>query len=104
MLKITMFSAADSVKGQGVGSVYMELVRLLKTRESDQISLQINQYGRSDISHYHTVNFPFYLSTFMPGRGRKIGFVHFLPETLEAALSYRKLRKPFFLSLRDCFL
>lgn len=96
MIKITMFSAADSVKGQGVGSVYTELVRLLQTRESDQISLKINQYGRSDISHYHTVNFPFYLSTFMPGRGRKIGFVHFLPETLEGSLKLPKIAKAVF--------
>ena len=96
MIKITMFSAADSVKGQGVGSVYLELVRLLKTRESDQIALKINNYGRSDISHYHTVNFPFYLSTFMPGRGRKIGFVHFLPETLEGSLKLPKIAKAVF--------
>lgn len=96
MLKITMFSAADSVKGQGVGSVYTELVRLLRTRESDQITLKINQYGRSDISHYHTVNFPYYLSTFMPGRGRKVGFVHFLPETLEGSLKLPKIAKAVF--------
>lgn len=96
MIKITMFSAADSVKGQGVGSVYLELVRLLKTRESDQLDVQINQYGKSDISHYHTVNFPYYLSTFMPGRGRKIGFVHFLPETLEGSLKLPKIAKAVF--------
>ncbi|GAX03765.1 glycosyl transferase [Secundilactobacillus pentosiphilus] len=96
MIKITMFSAADSVKGQGVSSVYLELVRLLKTRESDQIALKINKYGRSDISHYHTVNFPFYLSTFMPGRGRKVGFVHFLPETLEGSLKLPKIAKAVF--------
>lgn len=96
MLKITMFSAADSVKGQGVGSVYTELVRLLRTREADQIDLKINQYGRSDISHYHTVNFPYYLSTFMPGRGRKVGFVHFLPETLEGSLKLPKIAKAVF--------
>ncbi len=96
MIKITMFSAADSVKGQGVGSVYLELVKLLKTRASDQLTIQINRYGRSDISHYHTVNFPYYLSTFMPGRGRKIGFVHFLPETLEGSLKLPKIAKAVF--------
>lgn len=96
MLNITMFSAADSVKGQGVGSVYTELVRLLRTREADQITLKINKYGRCDISHYHTVNFPYYLSTFMPGRGRKVGFVHFLPETLEGSLKLPKIAKAVF--------
>ena len=29
MLKITMFSSADKVAGQGVGSAYLELVHLL---------------------------------------------------------------------------
>ncbi|MTV81997.1 glycosyltransferase family 4 protein [Secundilactobacillus folii] len=96
MLKITMFSAAASVKGQGVGSVYLELVHLLKTREADQLDIHINEYGRSDISHYHTVNFSYYLSTFMPGRGRKIGFVHFLPETLEGSLKLPKIAKAVF--------
>lgn len=96
MLKITMFSAADSVKGQGVGSVYLELLRLLKTRATDEFEVVINQYGRTDISHYHTVNFPYYLSTFMPGRGRKIGFVHFLPETLEGSLKLPKIAKAVF--------
>lgn len=96
MLTITMFSAADKVAGQGVGSVYLELVRLLQTRSADTLNVQINQYGRADVSHYHTVNFPFYLSTFMPNRGRKVGFVHFLPETLEGSLKLPKIAKAVF--------
>lgn len=92
MLKITMFSAADKVKGQGVGSAYIELINLLKDRFSDEFEIKINKYGRSQISHYHTINFPFFLSTFMPGRGRKIGYVHFLPETLEGSV---KIPQPF---------
>ncbi|WP_137598150.1 glycosyltransferase family 4 protein [Paucilactobacillus kaifaensis] len=92
MLKITMFSAADTVKGQGVGSAYLELVRLLKKRFSGEFDIKINKYRRSQISHYHTINFPFFLSTFLPGRGRKIGYVHFLPETLEGSV---KIPQPF---------
>ncbi|CAM3251580.1 glycosyltransferase family 4 protein [Lactiplantibacillus plajomi] len=92
MLNITMFSKADSVKGQGVGSAYLELMRLLKTHWHDEFNVKVNRYGRSAISHYHTVNPQFYLSTFMPNRGRKIGYVHFLPETLEGSL---KLPRPF---------
>lgn len=92
MLNITMFSKADSVKGQGVGSAYQELMRLLQTYWQAEFNIKINRYGRSTISHYHTVNPMFYLSTFMPNRGRRIGYVHFLPETLEGSL---KLPKPF---------
>ena len=32
MIRINMFSQADSVQGQGVGSAYRELVRLLRSR------------------------------------------------------------------------
>ncbi|GEK64745.1 MULTISPECIES: glycosyltransferase family 4 protein [Lactiplantibacillus] len=92
MLDITMFSKADSVKGQGVGSAYLELMRLLRTHWQDEFNIKVNRYGRSAVSHYHTVNPMFYLSTFMPNRGRKIGYVHFLPETLEGSL---KLPRPF---------
>lgn len=92
MLKITMFSAADKVKGQGVGSAYVELVSLLTDRFSDEFDIKINKYRRSQISHYHTINFSFFISTFLPGRGRKIGYVHFLPETLEGSI---KIPQPF---------
>lgn len=92
MLKINMFSAADSVKGQGVGSAYNELMNLLKTRLSREFTVTVNQYGKVDLTHYHTINFSYYLSTFLPGRGRKIGYVHFLPETLEGSL---KIPQPF---------
>lgn len=92
MIKITMFSSADKVAGQGVGSAYLELINLLKTHFKDDFDIQINRYGRSDISHYHTIDLPFYFSTFSPKRGRKIGYVHFLPETLEGSL---KIPQPF---------
>ncbi|QIL50356.1 glycosyltransferase [Weissella coleopterorum] len=92
MLKITMFSSAETVPGQGVGSAYRELVNLLKDRFADQFEIKINQLGKTDISHYHTINFGFYLNTFLPGRGRKVGYVHFLPETLDGSI---KLIWPF---------
>lgn len=92
MLKINMFSTADSVKGQGVGSAYNELMNLLKTRLSQEFTVTVNKYGRVDLTHYHTINFSFYLSTFLPGRGQKVGYVHFLPETLEGSL---KIPQPF---------
>ena len=36
------------------------------------------------MTHFHTIDFPYYLSTFQKKRsGRKISYVHFLPDTLE---------------------
>lgn len=92
MLKITMYSSADKVKGQGVGSAYIELVKMLRARFSQDFDIAINKYRTSDISHYHTIDLPFYFSTFSKKRGRKIGYVHFLPETLEGSL---KIPQPF---------
>lgn len=92
MIKINMFSSAESVPGQGVGSAYRELVNLLQSRFTETMDIRINKLTKADISHYHTIDFKFYLSTFLPGRGRKVGYVHFLPETLEGSI---KLPWPF---------
>lgn len=86
MIKINMFSEADSVKGQGVGSAYLELIRLLKTHLADKFEVTINQHQRVDLTHYHTINPTFYLNSFSKKRGRKIGYVHFLPETLAGSI------------------
>ncbi|MGY3703371.1 glycosyltransferase [Vagococcus martis] len=88
MLRINMFSSADKVKGQGVGSAYTELVNMLNKHFSTEFDISINKYSQADISHYHTVDPQFYLSTFhKKKRGITIGYVHFLPETLEGSLN-----------------
>lgn len=87
-----MFSSASKVKGQGVGSAYEELIRLLQIHFSNELAVQINKYSKSDISHYHTIDPQFYLSTFSKKRGIKVGYVHFLPETIEGSL---KIPQPF---------
>ncbi|MFP7152967.1 glycosyltransferase family 4 protein [Weissella paramesenteroides] len=87
MIRITMFSAAETVPGQGVGSAYRELVNLLTSRFPDKFQLKFNSLSKTDISHYHTINFGFFLNTFLPGRGKKVGYVHFLPETLEGSIN-----------------
>lgn len=86
MIKINMFSEADSIKGQGVGSAYQELIRLLENNLHDEFQVTINRYGKSDLTHYHTINPTFYANTFSKARGRKIGYVHFLPDTLEGSI------------------
>ncbi len=56
MLKIGMLSKADSVKGQGVGSAYAELLRLLRKYGKDEFSLFINKNTRNcDLLHVHTL-------------------------------------------------
>lgn len=72
MIRINMFSQADSVKGQGVGSAYNELTALLRTRLVDKFYVTVNKYGKSDLTHYHTINPTFYANSFSPARGRRI--------------------------------
>ncbi|APU71798.1 Alpha-galactosylglucosyldiacylglycerol synthase [Companilactobacillus crustorum] len=91
-----MFSSADKVAGQGVGSAYKELIGLLKDYFSDEFEVKINDYHASDLSHYHTIDPQFYLSTFSKKRGRKIGYVHFLPETLEGSIKLPEPAKSIF--------
>ncbi|RMC42045.1 glycosyltransferase [Lactobacillus sp. ESL0233] len=86
MIRINMFSQADSVAGQGVGSAYKELMSLLRTHLINEFYVTNNKYGMSDLTHYHTINPTYYANSFSPARGRKIGYVHFLPETLEGSL------------------
>ena len=96
MIKIGMFSSATKVKGQGVGSAYTELINLLKKYYSQELNIEINKFNRVNISHYHTIDPQFYLSTFLPGRGCKIGYVHFLPETIDGSLKLPWLAKKVF--------
>ena len=64
MIRINMFSQADSVQGQGVGSAYKELVRLLRSRLVEDFYVTINKYGASDLTHYHTINPTYFVNSF----------------------------------------
>lgn len=86
---INMKSSADKVKGQGVGSAYIETVNLVKGLEDFKI--KINSPVKSDITHYHTIDLKHYFNTFLKKSGVRLGYVHFLPETIDGSI---KLPKP----------
>lgn len=87
MIHINMFSQAESVKGQGVASAYRELINLLQEVFPNELYITINKWSSSDITHYHTINPTYYLSTFFKKkRGKTVGYVHFLPETLDGSI------------------
>ena len=92
-LRINMLSSSEKVAGQGVSGAYRELVHLLQRDAKEELIVTENLPIEADITHFHTIDFPYYLSTFQKKRsGRKIGYVHFLPDTLEGSLKI-----PFFL-------
>ena len=92
-IKVNMLSMADSVDGQGVGSAYLELVKLLKNKGKDKFEILINEKVKnSDIIHAHTVEPRNYLKL-KKTKKPTVAYVHFLPDTLDGSI---KLPKPIF--------
>lgn len=88
MPTINMLSTADRVKGQGVGSAYLEQLELVKNGLSDCYTIEVNQFKCADIMHYHTINPSYYLSLPLAKAKRsiRVGAVHFLPETVDDSI------------------
>lgn len=94
MLTINMKSSADKVKGQGVGSAYLEMVELVKEIES--FDVLINSKKEADITHYHTIDLGHFFHAKTKKSGVKIGYVHFLPETIDGSLKMPKFARRIF--------
>lgn len=88
MREINMLSSADKVKGQGVGSAYLEQVRLIEETLPRDFAVCRNKQRLCDIMHYHTLDLPFLLTVPIAKLhgSATVGYVHFLPETVETSL------------------
>ncbi|TCL45416.1 1,2-diacylglycerol-3-alpha-glucose alpha-1,2-galactosyltransferase [Harryflintia acetispora] len=92
-----MRSRADTIKGQGVLSAYEEQVSLVSGELAGRFQVSENQSGRYDITHFHTINLGYFLSLpFVKLHGAAVGYVHFLPETLESSIKLPGLCKAVF--------
>ena len=92
-IRVNMLSMADSVDGQGVGSAYLELMKLLKEDGKDKFEILLNdKIKNSDIIHAHTVEPRNYLKI-KRAKVPTVAYVHFLPDTLDGSI---KLPKPIF--------
>lgn len=99
MPTINMLSAAEKVKGQGVASAYKEQVSLVKSGLYPDFTVDVNKKYRADIMHYHTINLRYYTTLPLVKRKSKtVGYVHFLPETVETSLDMPKVLKKAFYS------
>src|SRR5699024_3956598 len=97
MKRINMLSKADMVKGQGVLSAHDEQVELAREVMKDRALIRENSREASEITHYHSINPEFYLSAFWRRRqGALVGYVHFLPETVENSISLPRFAKNIF--------
>lgn len=94
---INMMSSATKVKGQGVGSAYIEQVNLVRTELADKFEVTENKRIKPDITHYHTINPGYYLGRKSRTKnGRSVGYVHMLPETVETSLNLPRFAKNIF--------
>ena len=85
-------------KGHGVLSVYEELLKMLGKYYPDKYEVRINTLKKADVFHYHTVNPGFFLS--LPvvrlQKAVTVGFVHFMPKTLDDSLHLPRIAKKVF--------
>ena len=88
-ITINMLSSADKVPGQGVGSAYIELINLLNEKASDKYDIHINKGTKYDILHAHTVDLQNYFKL-KKTKGKKVAYVHFLPDTLDGSIKLPK--------------
>lgn len=93
---INMLSSADKVKGQGVLSAYEEQVNLVK-KNLNEYDVKVNEVKFADIMHYHTIDLTYFLTLpFCKIASTTVGYVHFLPETLENSIKLPRLMKKAF--------
>ena len=89
-IRVNMLSMADSVDGQGVGSAYLELMKLLKEDGKDTFEVLLNdKVKNSDIIHAHTVEPRNYIKL-KTSKKPTIAYVHFLPDTLDGSIKLPK--------------
>ena len=97
MTVINMLSKADMVKGQGVLSAHDEQVNLVKQELAEEFEVIENKFKLCDIMHFHTINPEFFfMIPFAKRKGKTVGYVHFLPETLENSIHLPTLLKIIF--------
>ncbi|MDD2954912.1 MAG: glycosyltransferase family 4 protein [Oscillospiraceae bacterium] len=97
MTTINMLSHADSVQGHGVLTAHDEQVELVRTELSDEFSVVENSWRSCDITHFHTINPDLLLR--LPGarmKGKTVGYVHFLPETMDKSIRLPALARAVF--------
>lgn len=86
-IEINMQSSATKVKGQGVGSAYIEQVGLIKEM-SDKFTVYENKHIKTPIVHYHTIDPKFaIMKRSLTSKGTSVCYVHMVPETVDSSLN-----------------
>lgn len=97
MPTINVRSSANLIKGQGVSSCYNEQLKLVSEGLGSKYKFYVNSMKKSDIVHYHTVNLTYYFERLLQKHKKAgIGYVHFLPDTVDNSLDMPLLFKKVF--------
>lgn len=92
-----MLSKADMAQGHGVLSAHDEQVALVREVMGEDWDILENSKKHGDITHYHTINPEFFLGLpFAKRKGKTVGYVHFLPETVENSIHLPRFCKQIF--------
>lgn len=95
-IKVSMFSSAEKVEGQGVASAYREQVELVKELPQ-KFEIIFNNFFNADIAHFHTIDLKHYfLAKVIKIKGISVAYVHFMPETVATSLKFPALIEKIF--------
>src|ERR1035437_3898394 len=93
MLKIHLVSETTfAVKGNGVHTAFMDLIKLMK--EKNDIQVVINGEGYGDVFHSHTYG-PYYFWKGRRYKGKRIFTVHVIPDSIKGSLPGWRALMPF---------
>ena len=95
--RICLLSVATTVKGQGVGSAYLEHERLLRERGAADFSVSVNRgFFGADLVHVITVDPISYVALSLTRKPRVVS-AHFVPNTLDQGI---RLPAPLFAAFK----
>ena len=95
--QIRVCSGAGAAQGHGVLSAGQEQISLVREGLSEHFSVCTGHGLLGDIYHYHTVNLRYFLGLpFAKACGKTVGYVHFLPETIDGSLRLPGIAKAVF--------
>lgn len=94
-MRINMVSESEiSVRGHGVHTAYIELVKVLSDQPGfDVIKNHFLSHVKADITHIHTVGLPS-LAKLLWGDGKKVVSAHIVPDSLVGSIALAKYWLP----------
>lgn len=88
-----VYELAKVLKGNGVNTVFVQMIDLLK--KNGDIGVLVNGEGRGDVYHSHSYGLVYFLRG-LGYKGRRILSVHVIPDSIKGSLPGWRFLMPFF--------